>query len=151
MPAEAVEVRTTVERKHPGLPRYVVVPAEAVAPWKLEGTTVVEGTLNGHELGRRTLKRWDDERWFVELTARFCEAAGVDTGDPARLTLRRASEDLPTELSRLLEESPDARARWNALSRSRRRMLREHVASAKTSSTRERRAARALSAGEGDA
>jgi hypothetical protein len=44
------------------MPRYLVVPESVIAKWGIEGTTVVEGTVNGTPMGRRGLKRWDDER-----------------------------------------------------------------------------------------
>jgi hypothetical protein len=63
----SVRLTVMVERKaaHPELPRFAVVPAAAIAKWKLSGTTVVEGTINGAPMGRRTIKPWDERRWFI--------------------------------------------------------------------------------------
>ena len=59
----------------------------ALARWKLEGTTIVEGALNGTPFGRRSLKHWDDERWFVELRKDWCRKAGIAPGDRVELVL----------------------------------------------------------------
>lgn len=149
MAAKSVSVSARVERKYPGLPRYVVVPSSVVRPWRLEGTTVVEGTLDGTALGRRTLKRWDEQRWFLDLPERLCRRAGVETGDDVELEIRRASTELPAELASLLADSSRARERWRELSASRQRVVREHVLAAKRPETRRRRARAALGMPEG--
>ena len=58
-----------LQRKDPNLPVYVVVPNALVANWGLDATKVVEGTVNCHPTGRRSMKRWNNARdsdWFVE-------------------------------------------------------------------------------------
>jgi hypothetical protein len=142
-----IRVRALVERHQADLPRYVVVPAKAVAVWNLKGTTVVEGTVGGVELGRRNLKRWDADRWFVDLRGEWCRNAGISTGEEVELTLRIASSELPGELTRLIVHSSDAKEAWERLTASQRRMLREHVLAAKRRETRERRARRGLGLG----
>jgi hypothetical protein len=133
-----------LERKHPKLPVYVVVPnthAEALA---LQSTAVVEGTANGHPIGRRSIKRWDNSEqspWFVEFTASFCGKAGIAVGDNLKLSLWLASTGLPVELERALDQSPVLRAAWNSLSEYARRTSAEHVHAAKSPETRTRRAA----------
>ena len=138
------EVVTRVERKHPALPRFVLVPNRSIAPWLLDGTTVVELTVNGVETGRRTLKPGDRENWYMDLPEPVCRRAGIETGDRVTLVLRLASEALPEELARLLATDPAARARWERLTPSWQRMLSEHIQAAKQTATRERRAACAL-------
>lgn len=144
MKSEPLSLEVVVERKSQTLPRYAIVPDVLVQPWALQETTVVDGTVNGEELGRRSLKRWDEDRWFIVFPEPLARVAGFDTGDRVRLTLRVASEELPKELDELLEEEPRARECWERLTASRRRLVREHVLSAKRSSTRTRRARRAL-------
>lgn len=139
-----LELTVRIERKQDALPAYVVVPATALAGWNLSGTTTVEGTLDEIPLGRRSLKRWDDERWFVELRRDHLESAGKDVGDRVRLAIRPASTELPNELQRLIDAEPAARARWLAHTEAQQRMLREDVAAAKTAATREKRARKAL-------
>ena len=142
-----VELTATIERKQPSLPRFVVVPARLLESWALNGATVVEATLNGIGIGRRTLKRWDDRRWFVELPQPVCERCGVDVGAAVVLRLAVAAEELPAELLHLLDADPAARAAWAALTASGQRMLREHVLAANGAATRLRRAAKALRGG----
>ena len=141
---ECIEIRAKVERKSPKLPRFVVVPAKFIAAWALVGTTSVEAWLNGVHLGRRTLKRWDDDRWFIELTQPQCAAAHVDAGADVLLRLRLTKEESPAELVRLLEASAAARTNWQAMTDAQRRAIGDHVATAKVATTRWRRAAAAL-------
>src|SRR5690242_13290074 len=55
-----ISVVTKVIKHNPEFCRLVTIPLDVVAPWKLNGTTTVEGTINGADLGRRSLKRWDE-------------------------------------------------------------------------------------------
>jgi len=139
-----VEVTTQIDRKDPRLPRFVVVPTVSIKSWKLAATTTVIGTLNGHAMGRRGIKQWDDQRWFIELPQPLCQAAGVDTGDRVTLVIQLAPEELPAELEALLATDPRAKQAWSRLPSGSQRMLREHVAAAKQTSTRARRAAAGL-------
>ena len=91
-----ISVSSKVIRHHPQLSRLVTIPLDKIAPWKLTETTTVEGTINGIELGRRSLKRWDERKcWWIDLPEPLCKKAKVDTGDSVELTIRLASEDLP--------------------------------------------------------
>jgi hypothetical protein len=140
----AVKLTVTIQRKHPRLPRFFMIPSKAIAAWALEGTAVIEGTLNGADLGRRTIKRWDDNRWFIDLTESICRKARVETGERVELVMRPASKRLPKELKHLLARDPCAQAKWDNLTVSQQRLLREHVLSAKQAATRLRRAKHAL-------
>jgi hypothetical protein len=141
---ESIQVTSVIERKHPALPRFVLVSSKALAQWGLKETTVVEGTLNNIEIGRRTIKRGDEQRWFIDLPESLCRKARVDTGDSVTLLLRVASDHLPEELARRLASDAAAKDAWDRLTPSRQRMVCEDVAAAKQPATRERRAARAL-------
>ena len=137
----AVVIDSVVERKTPGLPRFVVVPSAALERWQLTGTTVVQARPNDVDLGRRSLKHWGArDCWFIDLTAKQCLAAEVDTGDRVRLQLRLASTEPPDELSALIASDPGARSVWEGFSPARRRQLSEHVRSARRTETRLRRA-----------
>lgn len=140
----SVKLVVRIERKQAELPAFVVVPADAVAKWTLAGTTTVEGTVDGVSLGRRSLKRWDDERWFLELRRDTLEALGKAPGARVTLVLRLASTDLPEELRALLETSAVACKRWEARTEAQKRMLREDIQAVKSSAARERRARKAL-------
>lgn len=142
--SQSIEVSAVVERKQDDLPRFVVVPSAALAPWRRSGTTVVEVCINETPVERRTIKQWDAGRWFISITASDCRRLGIDTGDNVRLSLGVAPADLPEELAELLRTDERARAAWEQLTVSQQRMLREEVASARQSATRARRARKAL-------
>lgn len=139
-----VNLSCQVERKAKELPRFLVVPAHLLKEWTLAGTTVVEARINDIPVGRRSLKKWDDDRWFVELAQSMCERAGVDTGDRVSLAIQLVSDELPDELARLLADSRRARAAWAKLTPAKQRTLREEIFTAKAGDTRRRRAERAL-------
>lgn len=141
---DSVKVSVVIERKHAELAAFVVVPAAKVARWTLTATTTIEGTLDGVPVGRRSLHRWDEDRWFIELRRETLEALGKAPGERATLVIAVASANLPTELQSLIDTVPEARASWERLTVAQRRMLREDILTAKASATRERRARRAL-------
>jgi uncharacterized protein YdeI (YjbR/CyaY-like superfamily) len=101
--------------------------------------------MNGVNIGRRSLKRWDDRdcRW-MDLSNEACRQARVETGDAVKLNLKIASEELPEELAQLLKINSAARVRWKSLTPGQQRMLREEILAAKQTGTRARRVARAL-------
>ncbi len=53
-----VRLTARLQRKDPRLPVYVVISADHLKSWALAGTTVVEGSANGVDFGRRNLKAW---------------------------------------------------------------------------------------------
>jgi hypothetical protein len=122
---------------------YVVIPGRVVAPWKLAGTTVVEGSANGHPFGRRNIKAWGKGRddWFLEFTAPFCRTAGLNVGDAIKLKLCLADTSLPPELEALLANAKTHARLWSKLSERQKREASEHVRAAKTEAGRQRRAA----------
>lgn len=130
-----------IERKQDNLPRYVIVPSAKIKSWRLSGTRVVQCVINGDDIGRRTLKRWDATRWFIELTEAMCRRLNVDTGAHIHIQLTLLEDDLPDELKRQFATHPEARAAWLQLSSSQQRQLAERVFNAKTQATREARAA----------
>ena len=140
-----IAVTSTVIRHQPQFSRLVTIPLEVISPWKLSGTTVIEGTINDTQLGRRTLKRWDDRNcWWIDLPNTLCKRAAVEVGDQVRLKIRLASEELPAELKQLLRDDQTAKANWDELTAAQQRMLREEVLAAKDPQTRTRRARRFL-------
>src|SRR5262245_7104426 len=140
----ALRLVVRIEREGAEVPAFVSVPAAKVAQWRLTGTTTVEGTLEGVPLGRRSLKRWDDERWFIELRREVLAATGRSPGERAMLVLRLASTAMPAELQGLIDGDAQARKRWESHTEAQQRMLREEILAAKSSAARERRARRAL-------
>jgi hypothetical protein len=140
----SLKIEVLIEQKDPRLPAYAVVPARKLARWKLDGTTTVEGMLDGVPLGRRSLKRWDGERWFIELRRELLAAAEKSPGERATLVIAPASTELPPELQDLIDSVPEARASWEAHTEAQRRMVREEVQAAKSAAARARRARKAL-------
>jgi hypothetical protein len=134
-------IQTRVDRLDPRVPRFMIVPAKAVEPWGLTVTTTVEVSVNGIDIGRRSLTPWGDGlKWSISLNEPQCRKVGVDTGDKVTLTLRPASEELPAELAELLAGDTAARGRWEGMTEAQRRMLREEVGAGKQPATRMRRA-----------
>jgi hypothetical protein len=127
--ADHVEVSARVERKQPDLPRYAVIPSAVLAAWNLDGTTTVDVTIDGRSVDRRTVKRWDAQRWFLSITDADCRSLGIDTGSEVRIQLHLASTELPDELKNLLEADVAAKAAWDLLTPSQQRMLRDEIAS----------------------
>ena len=140
-----ITVTSKVIRHNPQFSRLVTIPLDKIEPWKLTGTTTVEGTINDIDLGRRSLKQWDERKcWWIDLPEPLCKKARLETGDEVQLTIRLASQDLPDELRHLLENNSVAKANWERLTQPQQRMLREDIFAAKTSATRRRRAERLL-------
>src|SRR5689334_17586964 len=140
-----IVVSSKVIRHNPQFSRLVTIPIDEIAKWKLTETTTIEGTINGIELGRRSLKRWDERNcWWIDLPEPLCKKAKLETGDDVKLTIRLASEDLPPELEQLLKENSTAKANWTKLTPAQQRMLREDIFTARTSATRLKRAAKVL-------
>lgn len=141
---ETLEVTVKIARKQADLPRFVVVRASILQPWGLSETTGVEVAINGIAVARRTIKRWDDRRWFLSITENDCARLNIDTGSTVRLSLRLASAELPEELAELIRTDRVAAAAWANLTTSQQQMLREEIASATQPATRLRRARKSL-------
>jgi hypothetical protein len=140
-----ISVVAKVTKHMPQFSRLATIPLDKVAPWKLSGTTTVEGTINGVDLGRRSLKRWDERNcWWIDLPDPLCKKAKIETGDEVTLTIRLASDDLPEELQDLLKTNRVAKSNWEKLTQPQQRMLREDIFAAKASATRRRRAEKIL-------
>lgn len=140
-----IKITTTVIRHHPQFSRLATIPVEKISPWKLSATTVVEGTINGVDLGRRSMKRWEERNcWWIDLPEQLCKKLKIDVGSKIDLKLHRASEELPRELTDLLATNSTAKARWDQLTSAQKRMLREEIFAAKSTDTRTRRAAKML-------
>jgi hypothetical protein len=140
-----ITVNSKVIRHNPQFSRLVTIPLDKIAPWKLTGTTTVEGTINETDLGRRSLKQWAERKcWWIDLPEPLCKKAKLETGDEVQLTIRLASEDLPEELKDLLKNNAVAKTNWEKLTQPQQRMLRENIFAAKTSATRRRRAETSL-------
>lgn len=136
----AIRLAARLQRKDARLPVFVVIPASLLAGWSLERTTPVDLSVNGRPVGRRTLKKWDASKWFLELTAPVCRKLGLEVGDQLTLELSVADASAPLELTQVLARSPDAAARWSTLPASTQRQIIEHILNAKQQATRVKRA-----------
>jgi hypothetical protein len=129
-----IRFRTELLRKHPDLPVFIRIPGAIVAPWRLTEWKTVEGTLDGHDFGRRTIKDWgkDSPDWFVEFLKPFLEGAGLKPGDAVEVELRLADMTMPPEMAgRMATDAKFARA-YEALIPNHKRKVVEHYLEAKT-------------------
>jgi hypothetical protein len=131
-------VRTVVEQHRSDLTAYAVIASDHCS--HLKGTTIIEATINGEDVGRRSIKQWDAGRWFIELPKSLLKKAGLRVGDAFELQFEVADATLPAELADRIARDPRAAARWSALSPARQRLFAEHVRAAKQATTRSRRA-----------
>lgn len=76
-----------IQRKDPKLPRFIVVPSMLVSDWGVTENVTVIGDLNSVDMGRRSLKYWDEERWFIQIPEPICKKANVDTGSMVTVTM----------------------------------------------------------------
>jgi hypothetical protein len=126
--------RTELQRKDPRLPVFIRIPGATVAPWQLTEWKSVEGSLNGHDFGRRTIKDWgkDSPDWFVEFLRPYLAAAALKPGDTVDVELRLADMTMPPEMAaRMANDAEFARA-YEALIPNHKRNVIELYLSAKT-------------------
>ena len=137
--ADAQDFAATIERHHPGLPVYLIVPGTVAAAIGRARTFVVEAAVNGDAVGRRSIKPRGDGRWFLELTKAQCARLEVGLGDAVTIRVRPAPEVPPARIAALGLE-----ARWARLSAAERRMLCEHVFAANKEATQTARIERVV-------
>ncbi len=137
-----VQIKTQLKRKHPNLPVYVVIPARHIQQLGISNTSVIEGSANGKDFGRRTIKQWGKglDDWFLELTTPFCKQGGLAVGDRIDLEFQLSDTSTPKELEDILSENKSIASLWEALTERGRREAGEHIRAAKNSTTRKRRA-----------
>lgn len=90
-----------------------------------------------------------DGRNYVIIAPSVLEDGGVTLGDLVEMRFRIADQnhvDVPSELLTALETDQKAESEWDALTPGKRRMVAQHVFSAKTEKTRSRRVYEALDA-----
>jgi hypothetical protein len=120
--------------QYPGMGPWFQIPAHFVRAWGLTTTTTVEGTINGHPLGRRAIKdsgpKTDD--WYMGLTKDIAEAIDGKGGDEVEIELRLADMTMPAEMAaRMASDAEFARA-YEALIANHKRKAIEHYLEAKT-------------------
>ena len=90
-----------------------------------------------------------DGRNYVIVAPNVLEDGGVALGERVEMRFRIADQDqvdVPNALSTALENDPVANNRWSGLTPGKRRMVAQHVLSAKTDKTRSRRVIEAINA-----
>ncbi len=130
--------RTELQRKDPGLPVFIRIPGKVVAPWKLTVWATVEGSLNGHSFGRRTIKDWGKSSpdWFVEFLKPYLQAADLKPGDTVDVELRLPDMTMPAEMAGRMESDADFARAFLALIPNHKRKAIEHYLEAKTAAGR---------------
>jgi len=126
--------RTELQRKHPDLPVFIRIPGAVVAPWQLTEWVTVEGSLNGHNFGRRTIKDWGkgSPDWFVEFVKPFLDASGLKPGDPVDVELRLADMTVPDEIQARMDADAEFARAYEGLIPNHKRNVIELYLSAKT-------------------
>ena len=129
-----IRFRAELLRKHPDLPVFIRIPGAVVAPWGLSEWRTVEGTLDGHDFGRRAIKDWgkDSPDWFVELLKPFLEASGLQPGDTVDVEMRLADMTMPPEMAARMASDTDFARAYEALIPNHKRKVVEHYLEAKT-------------------
>jgi len=126
--------RTELQRKDPSLPVFIRVPGVVVAPWQLTEWRSIEGGLNGHDFGRRTIKDWgkDSPDWFVEFLKPWLDKAKLKPGDEVDVELRLADMTMPPEIAERMKTDPEFARAYEALIPNHKRNVIELYLQAKT-------------------
>ena len=129
---------TELQRKDAGLPVFIRIPGAVVAPWALSEWRTVEGSLNGHDFGRRTIKDWgkNSPDWFVEFVKPYLAAAKLKPGDTVDVELRLADMTMPAELAERMSSDAEFASAYAALIPNHKRNVIELYLGAKTSAGR---------------
>ena len=127
----------------------VEVPADAIPVLGGLKQLRVLGTLNGLGFHSSTMPGGGG-RLFIGVHKSTRAAAGVTYGDPVEIEIERDDRprvlELPPELEEAFRIEPDLRARFEALSFSRRRDLAGPISEAKKAETRAARLEKAITA-----
>ncbi|MEM6506371.1 MAG: YdeI/OmpD-associated family protein [Planctomycetota bacterium] len=90
-----------------------------------------------------------DGRYYLIVSPRVLKNAGVEVGDAVRVRFRVADQnhvEVPAALQRAIKADSKAASAWAALTPGKKRMLAQHVVSAKTGKTQAKRLAETLEA-----
>lgn len=131
--AEPIRFRTRL-LQYPGMGPWFQIPARFIREWGLTMTTTVEGTINGHPIGRRAIKdrgpKTDD--WYMGLTKDLAEVIGGKKGEEVEIELRLADMTMPEEMAGRMKTDADFARAWEALKPNHKRKAIEHYLEAKT-------------------
>jgi hypothetical protein len=120
--------------QYPGMGPWFQVPARFIKAWGLTMTTTVEGTINGHPMGRRAVKDsgLKTEDWYMELTKPVATAIGAKKGDEVEIELWLADMTMPDEMAARIKSDPVFARAYKKLIPNHRRKAIEHYLEAKT-------------------
>ncbi len=145
-PGERLDFEAPIEEGRGG-GAFVRLPADAA---RIFGTRVrfgVQVTFNGLPYRGSTMPMGDGT-FCVGVTKAIRAQAGVGIGDSVAVQLRRDDEErsvaVPPDLAEALSSSPQAGARFDAMSYTQRKEFAAWIASAKKPETRHRRLSKAL-------
>jgi hypothetical protein len=120
--------------QYPGQSPWLQVPARFIEAWGLTATTTVEGTINGHPIGRRAIKDSGPKTadWYIGLTRGIAAAIGAAKGDEVEIELRLADMTVPDEMAERINSDAEFARAYAALSPNHRRKAIEHYLEVKT-------------------
>jgi len=129
-----IRFRAKLQRKDPSLPVFIRIPGELLAPWKLSEWASVQGSMNGHNFGRRTIKDWGkgSPDWFVEFLKPFLVLAGLVPGEEVEIELWLADMSMPEEIAARMKSDAEFARAWEALIPNHKRKAIEHYLEART-------------------
>ena len=133
MSQDPIRFRTKL-LQYPGQGPWFQVPARFIRAWGLTASTTVEGTINGHSLGRQGLHdsgpKTDD--WYMGMPKAVAEAIAAKGGDEVEIELWLADMTMPAEMAaRMVSDAEFARA-YDALKPNHKRKALEFYLAAKT-------------------
>lgn len=121
---------------------FLVLPRDASAKLPTRSMTAVEGTLDGHPF-KATLEPDGQASHWLKVDRKLREAAGAQPGDTIELEIRPAERqpepEVPDDLRKALDDSPEAQATWSDITPIARRDWIQWITSAKRAETRARR------------
>ncbi len=131
--ADPIRFRTRL-LQYPGMAPWFRIPARFISAWGLAMTTTVEGTINGHPIGRHAIKdsgaKTDD--WYMGLTKALAETIGAERGDEVEIELRLADMTMPPEMAERMKSDPHFARAYEALIPNHKRKAIEHYLEART-------------------
>ncbi len=126
----------------------IEVPADIVEALGNGKRPAVSVTINGYTY--RSTVAVMDGKFMVGVSAEVRKGAGVKGGDTITVDLavdtKPRDVDVPAELKKALAKNAKAKKAFEGLSYSKKRLLTDPIARAKTAETRERNLAKALAA-----
>lgn len=121
---------------------------ESVLPFKAFPRLRVEGEIADVPVRGAWMPVGDGRRYFI-VSPTIKANTGLDVGDAVEMRFRIDDQDhvdVPPALELALDAEPMAHERWDRLTAGKKRMFTNHVASAKTPATEQRRVTEAVQA-----